>query len=105
MTRPTGRPAAEAAAPATALRAPAPGWATEADVVVVGSGVAGLTVALRCAAAGARVTVVTKARLDDGSTRWAQGGVVVPADLGDREDGQIGSVQYALLHRALVGER
>ncbi|MEU8872792.1 L-aspartate oxidase [Streptomyces javensis] len=83
MTRPTGRPAAEAAAPATALRAPAPGWATEADVVVVGSGVAGLTVALRCAAAGAKVTVVTKARLDDGSTRWAQGGIAAALGEGD----------------------
>ncbi|GAA1089361.1 L-aspartate oxidase [Streptomyces javensis] len=83
MTRPTGRPAAVAAAPATALRAPAPGWATEADVVVVGSGVAGLTVALRCAAAGAKVTVVTKARLDDGSTRWAQGGIAAALGEGD----------------------
>ncbi|MEV0266692.1 L-aspartate oxidase [Streptomyces sp. NPDC050617] len=63
------------------LHAPAPGWALEADVVVIGSGVAGLTAALRCAAAGAKVTVVTKARLDDGSTRWAQGGIA--AALGD----------------------
>ncbi|WP_327289407.1 L-aspartate oxidase [Streptomyces sp. NBC_01198] len=63
------------------LHAPAPGWAIKADVVVVGSGVAGLTVALRCAAAGAKVTVVTKAHLDDGSTRWAQGGIA--AALGD----------------------
>lgn len=67
----------------TALRAPAPGWAIEADVVVVGSGVAGLTVALRCAAAGAKVTVVTKARLDDGSTRWAQGGIAAALGEGD----------------------
>ncbi|MGY5132536.1 L-aspartate oxidase [Streptomyces nigrescens] len=63
------------------LNAPAPGWSIEADVVVVGSGVAGLTAALRCAAAGRRTVVVTKARLDDGSTRWAQGGVA--AALGD----------------------
>ncbi|MEU2871856.1 L-aspartate oxidase [Streptomyces olivoreticuli] len=63
------------------LHAPRPGWSVDADVVVVGSGVAGLTVALRCAAAGAAVTVVTKARLDDGSTRWAQGGIA--AALGD----------------------
>ena len=29
------------------LTAPAPGWATSADVIVVGSGIAGLTCALR----------------------------------------------------------
>ncbi|MEU0374370.1 L-aspartate oxidase [Streptomyces sp. NPDC006283] len=63
------------------LTAPAPGWAIEADVVVVGSGVAGLTAALRCAATGLDTVVVTKARLDDGSTRWAQGGIA--AALGD----------------------
>jgi L-aspartate oxidase len=65
------------------LNAPAPGWATTADVVVIGSGVAGLTVALRCAAGGARVTVVTKAHLDDGSTRWAQGGIAAALGEGD----------------------
>ncbi|MBL1094096.1 MULTISPECIES: L-aspartate oxidase [Streptomyces] len=65
------------------LKAPAPGWAIEADVVVVGSGVAGLTTALRCAAAGRRTVVVTKARLDDGSTRWAQGGIAAALDDGD----------------------
>ncbi|MFI1097845.1 L-aspartate oxidase [Streptomyces sp. NPDC020917] len=68
------------------LTAPPPGWALRADVVVVGSGVAGLTVALRCAAAGAKVTVVTKAHLDDGSTRWAQGGIAAALGDGDTPD-------------------
>ncbi|GAA3497469.1 L-aspartate oxidase [Streptomyces prasinosporus] len=63
------------------MHAPAPGWSIAADVVVVGSGVAGLTAALRCEAAGLTTVVVTKARLDDGSTRWAQGGIA--AALGD----------------------
>jgi L-aspartate oxidase len=65
------------------LHAPAPGWSIEADVVVVGSGVAGLTTALRCEAAGLRTVVVTKARLDDGSTRWAQGGIAAALGEGD----------------------
>ncbi|MFI7243331.1 L-aspartate oxidase [Streptomyces qinglanensis] len=64
----------------SALPAPPPGWTLEADVVVVGSGVAGLTAALRCAAGGARTVVVTKARLDAGSTRWAQGGIAAALD-------------------------
>ncbi|MFD4986684.1 L-aspartate oxidase [Streptomyces sp. NPDC058372] len=80
----TGQPP-EQRTPRTAIRlpAPAPGWAEPADVVVVGSGVAGLTAALRCAAAGLRTVVVTKARLDDGSTRWAQGGIAAALGEGD----------------------
>ncbi|WP_411137039.1 L-aspartate oxidase [Streptomyces sp. C10] len=77
----TGTGPGPAAGTGIRLTAPAPGWSIEADVVVVGSGVAGLTAALRCAAAGRRTVVVTKARLDDGSTRWAQGGIA--AALGD----------------------
>lgn len=65
------------------LHAPAPGWFIAADVVVVGSGVAGLTAALRCDAAGLRTVVVTKAMLDDGSTRWAQGGIAAALGEGD----------------------
>jgi L-aspartate oxidase len=34
--------------PRTRLAAPAPGWTTATDVVVVGSGVAGLTTACGC---------------------------------------------------------
>jgi L-aspartate oxidase len=53
----------------------APGWSREVDVVVVGSGVAGLTTALHARALGHRVLIVTKAQVDEGSTRWAQGGI------------------------------
>lgn len=56
------------------LHAPAPGWTADADVVVIGSGIAGLVTALRCRPHG-RVLLVTKALLDAGSTRWAQGGI------------------------------
>ncbi|MGW2279122.1 L-aspartate oxidase [Streptomyces sp. NPDC001770] len=65
------------------LTAPEPGWTIDADVVVIGSGVAGLTTALRCVAAGLDTVVVTKARLDDGSTRWAQGGIAAALGEGD----------------------
>jgi L-aspartate oxidase len=53
------------------------GWTAAADLVVVGSGVAGLTAALQARECGLRVLVVTKADPDEGNTRWAQGGVAV----------------------------
>jgi L-aspartate oxidase len=59
---------------AARLLAPPPGWTVRADTVVAGSGVAGLTAALAARRAG-RVLLVTKALVDDGSTRWAQGGI------------------------------
>ena len=64
------------------LLAPAPGWTISADVVVVGSGVAGLTAALHAVQAG-RVLLVTKVLVDAGSTRWAQGGVAAAIGLDD----------------------
>jgi L-aspartate oxidase len=65
------------------LRAPAPGWELTADICVVGSGVAGLCVALHARAAGLSVAVVTKVEVDDGSTRWAQGGIAAVLDPAD----------------------
>ncbi|GIH98265.1 L-aspartate oxidase [Planobispora takensis] len=64
------------------LTAPEAGWTVEADVVVVGSGIAGLTLALRHTALdpGAKVLVVTKDVLSAGSTRWAQGGIAAVLD-------------------------
>ncbi len=46
-----------------------------APVVVVGAGLAGLTVALELAA-HRRVIVLAKRRLEEGATAWAQGGIV-----------------------------
>ncbi|MEU8021607.1 MULTISPECIES: L-aspartate oxidase [Micromonospora] len=67
----------------TMLAAPAPGWVETTDVIVVGSGVAGLTAALHLREAGLHVTVVTKVNIDDGSTRWAQGGIAAVLDPAD----------------------
>jgi L-aspartate oxidase len=70
---------------ARTLLAPAPGWHKETDVVVVGSGVAGVTtvLAIRRALPAARILLATKSVLDDGSTRWAQGGVAAALGPGD----------------------
>jgi L-aspartate oxidase len=67
------------------LLAPAPGWRRETDVVVVGSGVAGVTtvLAVRRALPAARIMLATKSVLDDGSTRWAQGGIAAALGPGD----------------------
>jgi L-aspartate oxidase len=65
------------------LPAAAPGWTVSTDVVVVGTGIAGLTVALNLHEAGHRVLVVTKDVLNSGSTRWAQGGIAAALDPGD----------------------
>ena len=53
------------------------------DVLVVGSGVAGLSAAVRLAQLGGnRVGVLTKGELEQSTTRWAQGGIaaVLPGD-------------------------
>ncbi|MBL7254480.1 L-aspartate oxidase [Paractinoplanes lichenicola] len=62
------------------LAASEPGWSETTDVLVVGSGVAGLTAALHLREQGLHVTVVTKVNIDDGSTRWAQGGIAAVLD-------------------------
>ncbi|MFE1468280.1 L-aspartate oxidase [Nocardiopsis dassonvillei] len=61
----------------TRLDAPEPGWTIEADVAVVGSGIAGLSTALRYVqrTERGRVVLVTKDRLSTGSTAYAQGGI------------------------------
>ena len=47
------------------------------DLVVVGSGIAGLYAALQAHEHGASVLIVTKGAIDEASTRFAQGGIAV----------------------------
>ncbi|HEX2131770.1 MAG TPA: FAD-binding protein, partial [Actinophytocola sp.] len=53
----------------TKTASPSPQWEARADLVVLGSGVAGLSAALRAQHLGLRVLVVTKAAVEDGNTR------------------------------------
>jgi L-aspartate oxidase len=53
------------------------------EVLVIGSGAAGLSLALRLAQQGHRVCVVSKSQLESGSTLWAQGGISAVLDSGD----------------------
>lgn len=51
------------------------------DVLVIGSGAAGLLLALRCASQGQAVALATKGTIEESNTAWAQGGVAAALDL------------------------
>lgn len=53
------------------------------DYIVIGSGVAGLSVALSAAQDRQRVLVITKGQLEESNTRWAQGGIAAAVAQGD----------------------
>ncbi|MGL6044318.1 MAG: L-aspartate oxidase [Sandaracinobacteroides sp.] len=67
----------------------------EADVVVVGSGAAGLTAALTIAAGGRQVLVLSKGDISAGSTAWAQGGIAAVLDEGDTFESHIKDTMVA----------
>lgn len=60
-----------------------PGWTINADVIVIGSGIAGLTAALSARDKGLSVLLLTKDVLSTGSTSWAQGGIAAALGPGD----------------------
>jgi L-aspartate oxidase len=76
-----------------AKRAPAPA-AQNYDVVIVGSGAAGLTAALNLADR-AKVVVLSKGALSAGSTAWAQGGIAAVLEEGDTFESHIDDTMVA----------
>ena len=64
------------------------------DVLVIGSGAAGLTAALALAETK-KVLVLAKGRLDSGSTAWAQGGIAAVLDAGDTFENHVRDTMIA----------
>ena len=64
------------------------------DVIVIGSGAAGLTAALALADQ-LKVLVLAKGELTDGSTAWAQGGIAAVLDAGDTFENHIRDTMVA----------
>lgn len=58
------------------------------DVAIVGSGLAGLSVALHLAQTR-KVAIISKRALRDGASSWAQGGIAAVLDSGDSHDQHI----------------
>ena len=76
----------------------------DTDIVIVGSGAAGLTLALRTADF-ARVTVLSKGDLQEGATYYAQGGIAAVLDDSDSVDSHVADTLHAgvgLCHRDVV---
>jgi L-aspartate oxidase len=65
-----------------------------ADVLIVGSGAAGLTAALNLAETH-QVAVIAKGALGEGATRWAQGGIAAVLEEGDSFDAHVNDTMIA----------
>ena len=66
----------------------------QCDVLIIGSGAAGLTAALNLAERF-KVTVLAKGGLDEGSTAWAQGGIAAVLEPGDTFEAHIEDTMVA----------
>jgi len=64
------------------------------DVLVIGSGAAGLTAALNLAPTK-KVAVIAKGRLNEGATNWAQGGVAAVLEEGDSFEAHVRDTMIA----------
>jgi L-aspartate oxidase len=61
----------------------------ETDVLILGGGLAGLSIALRLAGTGRKITVLAKRVLTEGSSRYAQGGIAAVMGPPDSVDAHV----------------
>src|SRR3546814_14789585 len=64
------------------------------DVIIIGSGAAGLTAAINLAQ-DKRVLVLAKGAVNGGSTNWAQGGIAAVLDAGDTFESHVHDTMVA----------
>lgn len=88
------KPACSTAAPASAGASLVNHTGAAYDVLIIGSGLAGLTVALHLAT-DKRVAVLSKKALPDGASNWAQGGIAAVLDSHDSHDEHISDTLLA----------
>jgi len=77
------------------LPTPAPTWTRDTQVVIVGSGAAGLSAALHLAAARVPTVVVTRGEADESATAWAQGGLAAVWDAAASADAHVAATLAA----------
>ena len=77
----------------------------ETTVVIVGSGLAGVSLALKLADEGINCLILTKSQLASGSSIWAQGGIAAALDPKDSVEAHIQDTLQAgagLCHESAV---
>jgi L-aspartate oxidase len=65
------------------------------DVLIIGSGLAGMSAALHLAEAGLKVALATKHELLDGASSWAQGGIAAVLDGSDSVEDHVRDTHVA----------
>jgi succinate dehydrogenase/fumarate reductase flavoprotein subunit len=96
---------AAAALPATAIAmTPSTRFDEETDVVVIGTGAAGLTAAIAAAEAGARVIVLEKSGLVGGTTATSGGVIWVPCNRQMRAHGLTDARDEALAYMLRIAD-
>ncbi len=68
------------------------------DVLIIGGGVAGLSLALRLAAEDLSITILSKSELTEGSSLYAQGGIAAVLDEDDNFEAHINDTHVAGAH-------